>query len=406
MRVAILGGGFLGVCTALECVRRGLVVDLYERADALITQAGLVNEGKVHLGFVYANDLSMRTAARLIRSAVSFQPLLGRWLDLNATPLALSPPFDYVVPHESALSPAQVEQYFTSVARLVEEHERAMGAPYLGHASSPVFKALPQRVREAGYDARRVQAAYSTIERAVDAEDLAARLRAAIAGSATGVRCGCPVREVKRRPDGGFLVEYSVGAERRSESYDVVVNTAWAGRLAIDETMGLLPRRPWLYRFKFGVTLRIPWQSPRPPTMTMVHGPFGDIVEFPGGRTYLSWYPAGMVGTSGATVPPQWDAEIGAARRADIITRSIEALADVCPSLRDLPAAVRASSSLRGGVIFAWGATDISDAGSELHQRFDIGITTSGLYYSVDPGKYTTVPMYAVEVCDRIVAEA
>lgn len=406
MRVAVLGGGFLGVCTALECARRGLSVHLYERAEGLITQAGRVNEGKVHLGFVYANDPSMRTATRLLEGAVRFQPLLSRWLDLSARPLQLSPPFDYVVPHESALSPADIEQYFVRVAQLLDEQVRAVGAPYLGHSVGPVFEALSPSDVTSRYDGRRVAAAYSTVERAVDVEDLASRLRAAIAASSVQVHCGCAVRGVERRPDGGFVVDGWAATERYRESYDVVVNTAWAGRLAIDETMDLLPRRPWLYRFKFGVALRLPEASHRPPTMTMVHGPFGDVVDFPSGRSYLSWYPVGMVGSSSATVPPDWDGATDGPRRADIIRRSIDAMAEVCPALRNLPPAVQASCRLQGGVIFAWGSTDIDDASSELHQRFDIGITREGRYYSIDPGKYTTVPMYAVEVCDRILAEA
>ena len=56
MRVAVLGAGFLGTGVALELARRGVAVHLYDRNDVCITQAGLRNEGKVHLGFTYAKD--------------------------------------------------------------------------------------------------------------------------------------------------------------------------------------------------------------------------------------------------------------------------------------------------------------------------------------------------------------
>jgi glycine/D-amino acid oxidase-like deaminating enzyme len=60
--VAILGGGFMGVCAALECAHRGISVDLYDRRSELLTEAGRVNEGKIHVGYVYANDPTEKTA--------------------------------------------------------------------------------------------------------------------------------------------------------------------------------------------------------------------------------------------------------------------------------------------------------------------------------------------------------
>ena len=53
MHVAVLGAGMLGTCLALELAQKGVSVDLYDREDACLTQAGARNEGKIHLGFVY-----------------------------------------------------------------------------------------------------------------------------------------------------------------------------------------------------------------------------------------------------------------------------------------------------------------------------------------------------------------
>ena len=41
------------------------------------------------------------------------------------------------------------------------------------------------------------------------------------------------------------------GLER--DDYDHVVNALWDGRLAVDATLGIRPKRPWLYRFRYGV---------------------------------------------------------------------------------------------------------------------------------------------------------
>jgi hypothetical protein len=329
--------------------------------------------------------------------------MLGRWIDLDAHPLDLSAAFDYVVPSASALSVPEIEAYFGRVKALHNAQAQWLGADYLDAPSEPFFAPIAKADIEQRYEATRVLAAYSTIERSVDSVRLAARLRAAVESAPdVHLRTNCTVRGVMRCGNGGLEVEFDNGDSTHKEGYDAVVNAAWAGRLGIDATLNLVPSRPWLYRYKFGVGIHLPPGRSRPPTVTMIHGPFGDVVDFPSGRTYVSWYPSGMVGTSSAVVPPDWEAEVDEAGRRQICHESISALADFCPTLRDLPAAVAESADVKGGVIFAWGTTDICDAASELHQRFDIGIVSAGNYHTVDPGKYTMVPLLAVEVCDRI----
>jgi hypothetical protein len=45
--------------------------------------------------------------------------------------------------------------------------------------------------------------------------------------------------------------------------------------------------------------------------------------------------------------------------------------------------------------------TDVDDAGSQLHRRTRVGVSGDGVYLSVDPGKLTTAPLFAVEAADR-----
>ena len=76
MRVAVLGAGLQGACTALELARAGVKVDLYERESACLTRASAQNEGKVHLGYVFAKDPTLATARAMARGALTFMPLL------------------------------------------------------------------------------------------------------------------------------------------------------------------------------------------------------------------------------------------------------------------------------------------------------------------------------------------
>jgi hypothetical protein len=75
------------------------------------------------------------------------------------------------------------------------------------------------------------------------------------------------------------------------------------------------------------------------------------------------------------------------------------------PSLRDLDAERLPEACVKGGVIVAWGKTDIYDRASELHRRYEIGVTTEGRFHSVDPGKLTMAPYFA-EICAERIAPA
>jgi hypothetical protein len=64
-KVALLGGGMQDTAVVPEVAHRGCSVDLFDRGARSITAAGLQNEGKLHLGFVYGNDPSMPTMVRI-----------------------------------------------------------------------------------------------------------------------------------------------------------------------------------------------------------------------------------------------------------------------------------------------------------------------------------------------------
>src|SRR5258708_37571275 len=104
MRVAVLGGGFQGVCIALELAMRGVEVDIYEKESRCITQTSTNNEGKIHLGFVYGNDRSGRTARKMVAGAAAFAPLMHRWIGDAIDRVPISKPFHYAVHRDSFLS--------------------------------------------------------------------------------------------------------------------------------------------------------------------------------------------------------------------------------------------------------------------------------------------------------------
>lgn len=399
MRVGILGAGLQGACVALELANHGVQVDLYDKSAACMTQASARNEGKVHLGYVYANDPTLNTARTMVKGAVMFETLLRRWLGADLDEVPVSHPFNYVVLGDSMLSTSQVQTHLNAVSKILLEESEGGKLPYFNQDLTKAPVRLSQDELEGVYSTQRVQAAFRTQEIAVDPEALSAVIRRQLMQHPNiTCRLSCHVHAV-RPSQNGAAVEFEHAGTRHEEGYDHLINALWEGRLAVDQTAGIHAKRSWLYRVKY--YFRVPGNAQHIPPSTMVLGPFGDIVPYQD-ETYLSWYPAGMRGSSTDLLPPAWPGELEGELAAELKAVSIGELAKIAPSIGKIPPEAVAASNVKGGVIFAWGHTDIDDKESELHERHAIGPRSFGRYHSIDTGKLTTAPLFAMQMATRI----
>ncbi|MEM7582651.1 MAG: FAD-dependent oxidoreductase [Acidobacteriota bacterium] len=403
--VAVLGAGIQGVCCALELAHRGWQVDLFDRSAQPMMGASGFNEGKIHLGFVYSNDPSRQTAQMMIEAAFNFLPYLRRWLGSSWQLPDLSTPFVYSLHRESLLNALDIEEQFAFIARRITELY-ARGEAYLGlpRGASPVLSRIDPP--SAKLDAEQIPAAWQTLERAVDAEALARDLRAAVSRcrsirfiAGTEVLAADPSQHAVR-------IDVSQGGQAIEASYEHAVNTLWDGRLAIDATAGITPHRRWLHRFKYGIMIHgARWEHAF--STTVVLGPFGDIVTYPSGKIYLSWYPACLAAVSEDLVPQSPPQEPIEPARSELIHKSLSALGAIYPPLEALDLGDGASIQVEGRQIFAWANhLDIDRHESELHARADVGITSKGRFHSINTGKYTLGPTFAVELGERLGAAA
>ena len=393
-----------GCCIALALAAKGVRVTLVDRNDRLLSRAAVINEGKIHLGYMYAGDPSLATARTMITGALAFAPFMARHLALAADGMQTSSPAVYLVHRDGQQGPEVVGRYLSAVHDLVRQAAEAMPGSYFGRDLRPPPRAWSAAERYAVFDPSLAPAAFDTPEIAIDPVALAAAVRRCVAADpAIEVRLRHVVLSVEEHRSG--LSVRSDGEDgKSSDRYDHVVNALWDGRLAIDATLGLRPGRPWLHRFKYGVRLRTGAAQP-PMTVTIVLGPFGEIVNYGGGAMYLTWYPACLSGRSDEVAPPEWPMHPPEPQRGNLIAGTIAGLAEIVPALGRLEPGDLSDASVGGGVIVAWGETDIDDPGSELHQRFAIGITSHGRYHSVDPGKLTMAPYFADLCARRIVGE-
>lgn len=397
MRVAVLGAGLLGSCTALELARHGVAVDLIDREDRCLAQTSSRNEGKIHLGYVYANDTTLRTARTMIRGGLSFAPLLRGWLGEELDRVPVSTPFQYVVHRDSLVSPTEFEAHLAACCRIAAEELAGREPDYFG------FDPRSPATRLTGPPTPTVGARFATPEVAIGTPSLALAVGAAV-GAAEGIRFRrmTEVESVAPDADGVDVCTTSTTGTSR-DRYDQVVNALWAGRLAIDATAGIAPDRPWLHRVKH--YLRLPprtWAAM--PSATIVLGPFGDTVSYDDGSAFLSWYPVGRRGSSGDLAPPRWPLTLAPEAAVEVRRGTIAALRDIVPAVRALPAQVLETAEVEGGIIVAHGQSDIDDPASVLHERHAIGPRSFGRFHTVDTGKLTTAPYLAALTARRVLA--
>ena len=277
MHVAVLGGGLQGCCIALELARRGATVDLFDRNAQLLSRTAVANEGKIHLGYMYAGDPSLLTARMMMRGALVFAPFFARHLDMPIDDIACSEPAVYLVHRDSQRPVQQVADYLSQVHTVVCEAADGLNGAYFGTEFKTGLRRWTDDERQTEFGPA-VLAAFDTPEIAVEPVELARRLRERIAAHPY-IRPHLMHTVVSVEDDAGrFLVVSENSAHQAGQRYDHVVNALWDGQLAIDEKRGHRPGRPWLHRLKYGVTFRRP-AAIRPKSVTVVLGPYGEVVD-------------------------------------------------------------------------------------------------------------------------------
>jgi glycine/D-amino acid oxidase-like deaminating enzyme len=401
MSIAILGAGLTGCGAALELAERGERVVLFERRERPMPETSRWNEGKLHLGLIFANDPSGRTAIQLIDAAIAFSRVLSRWVDLGDWQRLVSPPMEYCVASDSLLSVGEIEAHFRKVEKHLLERSGSSAGGYPLWEGEPLFERAA--IEGAGYDPERVAARFVTRERCVDTFAVASAIEAAVlAHPRIEFRPQATVLSVRDSGANAFEVRFRRDREHGEIGFTAVINALWANRMLVDARHGAVPVQRWMNRFKVGVHAVSDPETAGLPTVTFMLGPYGDTVQYPSGRFYFTWYPSAMFGWSDHAEYIDWERRLAGIDKSAVAEEMIGGLSSFIPACKSQLKSAGKDWIVDGGPIFAWGESDIDDVHSRLHQRHEIGIHQDGKYLSIDTGKYTCGPLFALEAAERI----
>ncbi len=396
-RVAVLGAGIMGSCLSLFLARRGIDVTLFDLERAPMSGVSRWNEGKIHLGYLYAADPSLRTVRRVLPGGLAFRRLMEELLE---QPLAGQTTMDddfYLIHNKSVVGSDEVKRYFDAISKIVREQPNSHD--YLSDASCAGARALSRSELESIADTRAIVAGFRVPERSVRTVWVANRLcEALLEEPHVTLRMG--VRITRTTPEGPVNGPWCVHGEVDvNETFYIVVNALWHGRIAIDLTAGLLPEGEWSNRYRVSLFTRTSHPISVPSAIVAV-GPFGDIKNYNGRDFYLSWYPAGLLSESEDVSPevPMIQDELEKNRLAERVQKGLES---VIPGVLEILTNAE-EVAVEGGFVFALGQGSLADPGSSLHRRDGFGVRRSGHYFSVDTGKYSTAPWLAKALANEI----
>ncbi len=400
-KVAVLGAGLAGCAAALQLARNGVRVSLFDRHFLPVHAASLHNEGKLHLGYVYALDPEKRTQRKMMEGSLRFLGILEELTGVDRSAFTRSEPFLYAVPEGTMLSLEEVREHFRSVDADIEAllHD---GGPYLDKTRSKPAEDARKAWWRPGHRFRGVEGVLSTDEIAVHPAQVADLVGAAVLAHANiDFQGNCELERAEAAEGGEYRVHYRRDGQAFGEPFDAVVNCLWEDRIRMDATVGITTPQSCLTRFK--ATIVFNGEYRRLPSVTFVVGAYGDVVNYKNGEYYLSWYPACKLGEAAG---PDLDPLRKAYRELDqtrTVTDSIRELSKHLPAIgRFLPQAPAAK--VGGGFICGWGKTDITDLESGLHRRSDIGVEAHGRWLSVHTGKYCTAPLFGREAGDILLS--
>lgn len=395
-RVAVLGAGILGSSLGIFLARDGARVTVYDKADEPMAAASRWNEGKIHLGYLYGADPSLRTARHILPGSLVFAALVAQLID---APVRATPSDDiFLIHRDSVVDTDRMRVQFEAVSDLVRKHPDA--GRYLVDVTDVTIESLSPR-ELAAIAGDEIVAGFRVPERSVHTRWLADQLVGAVAAEdRITVRPRSTV--VAATPIDGIHGPWQVRcADGGCDAYDVVVNALWSGRLPVDATAGLDPEPPWSHRYRLCVFARTGTEVDIPSALVAV-GPFGDVKNYDGRDFYLSWYPSGLVAESEDLELAEPEPLAGAARDAflaDVLTglgAHVPGIARVFDHAEELV--------VGGGYVFARGTGSIGDRSSSLHARDRFGVQRRGSYYSVDTGKYSTAPWMAQRLATEIMS--
>jgi glycosyltransferase involved in cell wall biosynthesis len=386
----VMGGGIQGCCVALNLKKQGYSVCIIDKNSDLMQGASANNEGKIHLGFVYANDKTFKTAKKMLTDALNFsnnvEQLLEEKIDWEKIK---SKKFLYLVPKTSLLNEQYLDSFLKELEKVyIEMINSDKNLNYLGKRDTKIFKKI--NIPE-NYNKEYFECCYETEEYAVCQNTLNKKILNKILEQHIDIICNTNIEMINKKH-----CYYEIITNKTNIYSRRVVNCLWENKTKFDNFIFEEKKYDTNYRYKCGIISNQIEELKKCYSVTIVNGPFGDFVNFDvieNKYMYFSWYPFSMKGFECSdSSPKDWS--------VDTLIKSTNDFIDDHQKIFSFLFGIHfnfVDPKIIGGIIVGKGNIDISEKTSELHMRNDVRLEKCDGYVSISTGKYTSAPYNALQ---------
>jgi len=390
-KALVLGGGIQGCCIALMLEKHGYEVNIVDKSKDIFNRASLNQQGKIHLGFNWGMDSSLKTGKKLLLDALYFAPYLEYLLDkkINWEKLK-SINFNALVAKDSLLSSDKIEIYFQTLQTIYQDYMKNEKLTYLGERPKRLFQktSLPKQLNPDFF-----QDCFATEEAAIHTQSFKKIIKEKIHSGNISLYLNQLVTGAKRTSHGFIIETCSEDKSVQQLESDVVFNCLWEDKMTLDKKMGVEVEKGFNLRLRYGIMMKTPSCLQEISSFVTIQGPYGDFVNYPeSNQVFFSWYPSSMKGmVIDQSMPPSWEevceGHISDTLRQSLLNENFNNFHRLIPALTEFE-----DSTVMAGVIMANGYHDIHDTNSKLHERSEFPITQNDGYFSINTGKFTSAP--------------
>ncbi|MEO5581533.1 MAG: hypothetical protein ABIR66_02490, partial [Saprospiraceae bacterium] len=345
---------------------------------------------KIHMGFLFSNDRTLKTGTKMMHDALHFSYCMEYLLDEEIDWANLkSEKFIYLVPHDSLLTHNHIETYFNKLQHIYSD--LLITYPHLSYLGERPDKIFNPASVPSDIDQTLFKHCFQTEEVAISQDGLKNNIKAGLIRKGVETILNEHIYRVSRITNSRFSVE----TNRNTYQSDLVINCLWENQTIIDQQLGILSRKENNLRLKFGIISKYIDALRFMPSVSMVSGPYGDFVNFPlpkDRKMYFSWYPVSRHGmVVNQQVPEDWISICNGNIDKSLSAYQFEHHEQVFRQLFSRSFHFN-SPVLIAGMIVANGKDDINYINSTLHQRNEEPIFSKAGYYTISTGKYTSAP--------------
>lgn len=405
LKIAIIGCGVGGACTALELAKYAQDVTIFESSAKILNRTSAHTPGRLGLGFHYPGDYSLETAKTILSAAIvlkqTYPSAIVGYKDSDRSSLSKG---WYFLTKDSQTSSDAFLDYCSKIRDVYNNLCITTNTQFFGHANDFYRILLPSEYEKI-IDKNKVILGIETHESIINWPILANQIKQELSlYKNIHILTNHRVLSLSRQNNVYKILVKVDESYDLEDVFDIIINSSCDYRISLDHKFGFKEQKDWVNRLKFLVQIKLSADMSEFHSMFFARGPFAMFTNAGEGVGYCTYGPSTNREQINAInyLPQEWENYISHGfehdKEQEIGLEIISGVSKYIPHIKNAKLA-----RVIAGVVQHPGYANIYDPNSDMHVRNKTGIYNYAPgYYSLDTGKLSFAPYYGKELCKII----